>query len=62
MTKTIRNGSRAVVINANDETGPFWACLYVNCTADQIGDITPLRASRASLKGITKWAEKELAR
>ena len=62
MTKTIRNGSKAVVINGNQFDGPFWACLYVNCTADQLGDITSLRATRLTLKGITKWADRELAR
>lgn len=62
MTKIIRNGSRAVVINSNDEEGPFWACLYVNCTDTALGDITPVSAKRASLNGIQKWAEKELAR
>ena len=61
-TQIIRNGSHAVVINANDQEGPFWANLYVNCTADRLGDITLLSAKRASLNGIQKWAAKELAR
>lgn len=62
MTKIIRKGTRAVVINANEPEGPFWACLYVNCSGDQLGDITPIRAKRATLKGMTKWAEQELAK
>lgn len=61
-TQIVRNGSHAVVINANHAEGPFWANLYVNCTADQLGDITNIRASRVSLAGIQKWAAKELAR
>jgi hypothetical protein len=61
MKQIVRKGSHAVVINSNDDAGPFWANLYVNSSTNDLGDITNLRASRQSLGGIQKWAAKVLA-
>jgi hypothetical protein len=56
--KSIRSGSREVIISANTPAGPFSSRLYVNN-----GETATLVTAKAkSLKGAEKQAQKMLAR
>lgn len=62
MRKTVTKGNRAVIISANDETGPFRANLYVNyVNENELGDITLIRNKFKTLAGALRWADKQLA-
>lgn len=57
----ITKGNRAVVISANEATGPFWATLWVNArNGIQDADITPARWRGKTRKGAERWAAKQL--
>ena len=60
-----QSGKRAVAIFANEDAGPYTACLYVNCnpvlqTHAGLGDITPLRKKAAKMVTIEAWATEQL--
>lgn len=62
----IQRGTRAVVIAANDSTGPFRANLYVNCNPALkgpigLGDITLIGRTFKSLAGAVRFAHEQLA-
>lgn len=61
--KIIIKGSKAVVISANEETGPFWATVWVNARHGiQDADIVAgIRWRGKTLKGAEKWAAKQFA-
>lgn len=63
MRKIVVKGTRAVIISANEEDGPFRANLYVNYDANDfdLGDITNIRGSFKTLAGAARWADKQLA-
>lgn len=62
MRKTVTKGNRAVIISANEETGPFRANLYVNyVNENELGDITLIRNKFKTLAGALHWADKQLA-
>lgn len=59
----ITKGNRAVVISANEVSGPFWATLWVNArNGIQDASITPTRWAGKTMKGAEKWAEKQLSK
>ena len=59
--KIITKGNRAVVISANEQSGPFWATLWVNArNGIQDADITTARWTGKTIKGAEKWAAKKL--
>jgi hypothetical protein len=62
MQINIAKGNQTVRIQANDNTGPFNARVYVNTRGGQDGDATLVARSFNTLKGAEKWAAKELAK
>lgn len=63
-SKTIKNGSREVIISANTAAGPFTSRLYVNCNsrdASSEPSMGPV-AKAKTLKGAEKQATKMLER
>jgi hypothetical protein len=62
--KSIRSGSREVIISANTPDGPFSSRLYVNCNSrDASSEPSMGPAAKAkTLKGAEKQAAKMLER
>lgn len=67
MTQIIHSPSRtkAVVINSNEDHGPYWANLYVNCDSTRpdstgLGDITLTGKRARKLATLQEWAKEKL--
>ena len=60
-SQKIISGNRAVIISANEETGPFSCRVWVNVRQGfENADATTVSCKRQTLAGAVKWARGQL--
>ena len=61
-SQKIISGNQAVIITANEETGPFSCRVWVNVRDGfENADATLVCCKRQTIAGAVKWAHKQLA-